>query len=540
MKTIIILLSLIFTAHSVKASAVKASDNFRQLDSYLKCFEQFGFPSTVLIAKGNNIVFENSYGVKPGSAFYIASISKLFTATAIYKLEQEGMLSVNDSLPAFFENVPDDKKGITVKQLLTHTSGLPGTSYDHVTENIFDKDEALTALLNTKLAYAPGTDEEYSGNGYTMLALIIDKVSGKTFEEYIRSSVFNPSGMNATGFSGDSLKWAEGEAADMKYGILYKGSPQYLKLDWAGKGAAGMITTAQDLFSFVKSGMPVYDFYWSDMKSASGDEMIYSSGDDDAIGHNALLIKYPEKDITVIILTNAGLISDVSVSTIIAVKVDEALNGRLITGDINNDKVPGLLSESLTGRYFTQMGDSAVISKTRFRTIVSGTGQELINSISGTNAAVYNDLSSQTEQIIAALKLNDSLEVSRLITNQKIAKQLFNLWKSLVKKYGEPNEIIVKGTSKVWWHPAAAAATWIEFKFEKDVRLYRLEWGTNGIIKQLGGSAIKNPITGVAGKTAKGENVILDLGNNTIFRIKKTDGGIKVAGEERIELIRAE
>jgi hypothetical protein len=535
MKAFIILLSLLFAIPSAKAS-----ENFKPLDTFLKCFEQFGFPGSVLIAKGNNIVFEKSYGVNPGSAFYIASVSKLFTAAAIYKLEQEGMLNVNDSLPAFFENVPDDKKSITVKQLLTHTSGLPGTSYEHVTENIFDKDEALTALLNTKLAYAPGTDEDYSGNGYTMLALIIEKVSGKTFEEYMRSSVFAPSGMSMTGFTGDSLKWAEGEAADMKYGILYKGSPQYLKLDWAGKGAAGMMTTARDLFSFVRSGMPVYDFYWSDMKSASGDEIIYSSGDDDAIGHNALLIKYPQKDITVIILTNAGLISGVSVSSIIAVKVDEALNGRLITGDLNNDKVPGMLSESLTGRYFTQMGDSAVISKTKFRTIVSGTGQELINSISGTNAAIYNDLNAQANFIISALKRNDSLEVFRLITNQKVAKQLFNLWKGLVKKFGAPGEITVKGTSKVWWHPGAAAATWVEFKFEKDARLYRLEWSNDGSLMRLGGSAIKNPLTGIAGKTAKGENVILDIGNNTIFRIKKSDDGIGVAGEEQMELMRAE
>lgn len=536
MKIIVILFFLLLSPFSLFSS-----ENYQALDSLLECFGKLGFPSAVIIAKGNEIQFNNSYGVKPGTAFYVASVSKLFTASAIYKLEYEGRVNINDSMPMFFENVPDDKKSITIKHLLTHQAGLQSTSYDHIVENIFNRDDAVKAIMESKLIFTPGTDEEYSSDGYSLLAIIIEKVTGKSFEEYMRSEVFSKAGMNATGFVGDSTLWNEADVADMRYGLSdFKGSPHFLKRDWSSKGGAGMITTAMDLLAFTGSGMNVYDFYWSNMKTASGDEIIYSQGDDDAIGHNAIVIKYPAKDITVIILTNSGLISEVSFSTILAVKTDEALNGKLVVGKLFNAGELSVLPDDITGKYYSQAGDSVQILNVPNRSLVSGKGQILINSIATNYSTIYNDINFKAEQIINALKVNDSLQILNLITDQKSAKQLLGLWKSLLKKYGAPPvSINISGTSKVWWYPAAWAATWVEFVFEKETKLYRMEWDINKELKQLGGSLIKTPLTCIAGITKNGKVNAFDLGNNEMFTMEKNGEGMMIEGEGEIKFFKS-
>jgi CubicO group peptidase (beta-lactamase class C family) len=134
----------------------------------------------------------------PQTVYRIASVSKQFIATGIMVLEQEGRLGLGDSVSNYLEGAPPAWSGITIRHLLTHTSGLvpeaPG----------FDpfKTQSDASLISTAyplpLRFAPGEKWEYSNTGYYVLAEVIRAVSGRPWPEYMRDKVFRPSGMNAT------------------------------------------------------------------------------------------------------------------------------------------------------------------------------------------------------------------------------------------------------------------------------------------------------------------------------------------------------
>lgn len=171
--------------------------------------EQKEFSGNVLVAFNGQVVFEKVYGFanredaipyNKATIFGIGSITKQFVATAILMLEEQGKLKVSDKLSSYFDNVPTDKKDITVHQLLTQSSGLTSLLPN---EHLYGKvsyEEFPERALATKLLFAPGTDYNYSNLGYSLLARIIERVSGKNWETYIHTEVLEPAGLNSTGY----------------------------------------------------------------------------------------------------------------------------------------------------------------------------------------------------------------------------------------------------------------------------------------------------------------------------------------------------
>ncbi len=171
----------------------------------------FNFNGNVLVAENGKIVLQKSYGyadydakrvLNDTSVFELASVSKQFTATTILLLKDKGKLKLTDSLRQFFPELP--YYNITINQMLTHTSGLPdyesamNEKWDH-SEIAFNKD-VIAFLANEKppVVFAPGTRWEYSNTAYALLASIVEKVSGQTFNDYLATHVFKPLGMNHT------------------------------------------------------------------------------------------------------------------------------------------------------------------------------------------------------------------------------------------------------------------------------------------------------------------------------------------------------
>ena len=115
------------------------------------------------------------------------SMTKQFTAAAILKLEMMGKLRVSDPISKFVGPVPDDKRAITLHHLLTHTAGLTeglGGDYEALSQR-----EMLDGALESELRSAPGTEYSYSNLGYSMLAAIIEQVSGRSYEEFLAESL---------------------------------------------------------------------------------------------------------------------------------------------------------------------------------------------------------------------------------------------------------------------------------------------------------------------------------------------------------------
>lgn len=167
--------------------------------------------AAILLLKGSDIIYERYLGqatlepntpVDENTFFCIASVSKQFSAVAIMKLAQEGKLSLDDPVSKYFPQFRADFfKRITLRHLLSHTSGIPDsrprTDHDYV---YYSTDVESYSYLDTitTLNFEPGTQYEYMNPTFQLMYTIIEKVSGKPFEEYMRTEIFDVAGMEKT------------------------------------------------------------------------------------------------------------------------------------------------------------------------------------------------------------------------------------------------------------------------------------------------------------------------------------------------------
>src|SRR5262245_13552914 len=194
------------------ASALVVGPLGAQLDAYFARLEAFGFSGAVLVEKEGEVVLSNGYGyadldrhiaVTPATAFEVASITKTFTASAIVKLAERGDLALSDSLGRFFAETPADKRGIRLAQLLSHSSGIRGPEEANgAVVGDITRQAWLARVFATPLAFPPGTDNEYSNSGFSVLAAVIEVVSREPYEEFVRHHLLEPAGMRQTTFRG--------------------------------------------------------------------------------------------------------------------------------------------------------------------------------------------------------------------------------------------------------------------------------------------------------------------------------------------------
>ena len=180
-------------------------------DSISNMMERGQIPGVVYAVSSNGqVVHAQAYGLADlelhvpmilESAVEIGSISKQFTATGIMLLVQEGKLGLDDPIELYIDILPERWHGITVRQLLTHTSGIP--DYEAIFgyesyRNIYTPREIIDIGNSQPPDFPPGTDYSYSNTGYFLLTMILERVSGEKFEEFLQARIFGPLGMTAT------------------------------------------------------------------------------------------------------------------------------------------------------------------------------------------------------------------------------------------------------------------------------------------------------------------------------------------------------
>jgi len=237
-----------------------------KLDSLLKRInKRHNFNGSVLVAKNGKILYNNQVGyadfrkkepLNESSIFQLASVSKQFTAAAIMLLYQRNQIKLSDTVNVYFPDFP--YKGVTIKNLLNHTAGLP--KYFWVAEHKWKKETAptntemmrLLASSNVQRFFKPGRNFDYSNTGYFVLASIVEKISGTSFSAFVKQNIFDPLEMN------NSFVYSY-EKNDIKnnqlYGYrLYKGW-RHLKINStvndAIVGDKNIYTTSEDLFKWV-------------------------------------------------------------------------------------------------------------------------------------------------------------------------------------------------------------------------------------------------------------------------------------------------
>lgn len=292
------------------------------------------------VLKDGAWLFSGGYGLaniehdvrnSPATVFHIASVSKQFTAFAIHLLARESKLSLDDDVRKYLPELHDFGKTITIRHLIHHTSGLrdqwnllalAGWRMDDV---ITEEDILKLVQRQRELNFSPGDEEMYSNTGYTLLAVIVKRVSGESFRQFTAKRIFEPLGMTNTRFQDEYGFVIKNRASS--YVPKPDGIYKYQALSYSNVGATSLHTTVEDLarwdanFYDVRVGDAAL---MADMhvkgRLNSGAEISYASalvhgeyrglrtvehGGGDA-GFRTELLRFPEQHWSAIVLCNAG------------------------------------------------------------------------------------------------------------------------------------------------------------------------------------------------------------------------------------------
>ena len=219
--------------------------------------------AAVAVIRQGKVVLEQGYGIanleygvpiRPETVFHVASVSKQFTAMAVVLLEADGRLSLDDDVHRYLPELPDYGHPITLRDLLQHTSGLRDqwmtlTMAGWNMQDVITQDQILRLLFRQKeLNFPPGTRYVYSNSGFTLLAEIVARVSGRPFPQFCAERIFTPLGMNHTHFHQDLTQLVPGRA----YSYASKGAGfAAAPLNYANVGATSLFTTADDLVKWL-------------------------------------------------------------------------------------------------------------------------------------------------------------------------------------------------------------------------------------------------------------------------------------------------
>lgn len=196
-------------------------------------------------------------GMRRDTIFGIGSIPIDFTQVGILMLAQQGKLSLDDPIAKYFDDVPKDKRSMTIEHLRTGRSGLQdfhGKPEDGNPDHAWiDRDEAVRRILGQELLFAPGEGRRHSHSAWGLLAAILEIVSGESYETFTTERIFKPLGMKDTGFYGQPLPEAR---MAVGYGMRQNGEinapPYWGKTSWLVMGSGGQVSTADDLLRFVR------------------------------------------------------------------------------------------------------------------------------------------------------------------------------------------------------------------------------------------------------------------------------------------------
>ncbi|NIG55706.1 serine hydrolase [Chitinophaga sp. Cy-1792] len=254
--------AILFLVVSLIVNSLKAQTDSEKLDEVMQAATNAHlFNGVALIARHDSILLFKGYGWRnyeqqiphdTNSVFQIGSTTKPFTATVILWLREQHLLDLSDKLSKYF---PSYRYGnqITIKNLLTHTSGIYNFTDQHYLANLADKPfhqrDFWKIVADKPLEFLPDTRFSYSNSNYMILGYIIEQVSGKSYEQMVREVIFEKAGMTHSGFDYRHLSSLYKSAG---YDTLDLKAPQRARLsDSSATYAAGaMYTTAADLYRF--------------------------------------------------------------------------------------------------------------------------------------------------------------------------------------------------------------------------------------------------------------------------------------------------
>lgn len=511
-RVLVIVLALANVAAAVSADVAEVvrTPLGEKLDAHMSRLEAYGFSGALLVAKGGEVILDKGYGFAdaggkvpftPDTAFDVGSITKQFTAAAILKLEMQGKLSVSDPISRWFEGVPEDKKGITLHHLLTHSAGLEdvfGGDYEEM-----PRDRLVKAVLASKLLWAPGTRYQYSNSGYSLLGAVVELASGKPYEEYLRENLWKPAGMTRTGYllqeKGPLARGVDGDGKDW-------GSP--VEKGWAPDGPwwnlranGGVLSTTGDLFKWHRAlegdailssaarrkmftphvpedeeGSSHYGYGWAIFETPRKTRLISHNGGNGIF--NADFRRYVDDGVVLIIGSNR--------QDFRSVPAVGPISRLIFNADYSAPpavaRVPPAAPARHAGTYALPSGGRIRVQVTQSPSGWPGVtlmpeGRDAFQALGGGAAAVVADVADRERRLLHAYEQSRKGELGPLselfkVPVAELAEMNRRTWSNLEAEHGPFQGFELLGTLQ----QGGRAVTWIEARFERGKALFENGW----------------------------------------------------------------
>ncbi|HEU4852054.1 MAG TPA: serine hydrolase [Telluria sp.] len=350
----------VLALHAPAALAQAPASLAQRIDAAIAPYYQAGEPgAAVIVTKGGKTVFRKAYGLAnlerrtPMNADMvqrIGSVTKQFTAAAILMLAEEGKLDLSDDIGKHLPGYPAGAQKITIEHLLTHTSGIPSYTRKH---DFQDKqhldasvDEMIATFKDEPLDFVPGTRWAYNNSGYYLLGAIIEKVSGKSYADFIHERILRPLGMKHTAYEGKDGRVAQASGYSPVKGKLAPSAPLSPSKVYA---AGALVSTVDDLarwdaaiasgkllkpaswkrvftpYTLADGSSTNYGYGWETGK-LQGLPMVAHGGNTN--GFSTYTMRVPDEKLYVAVLSNAeyGVVQpDVVASKAAAIAIDKPL-----------------------------------------------------------------------------------------------------------------------------------------------------------------------------------------------------------------------
>ncbi len=313
------------------AAPPSAHEITRKVDEYMNAAMRINrFGGAVLVARDGRPIVSRGYGMAnieldvpntPQTVFRLGSVTKQFTGMAIVLLQERGKLSVNDPVCKYLSECPRAWQPITIKNLLTHTAGIPNYTefpdFPKTAAGETTADELINRFKDKPLQFALGEKYAYSNSGYYLLGMIIERASGKTYADFLQENIFAPLGMKQTGYD-NPVRIIKNRAAG--YARTNDGFVNAAPISMSTAYAAGALySTVEDLllwdqalyteklvsrksldeaFTPFKSN---YGYGWSIGKRFERQVIAHGGG---IFGFSTYIARYPADRVTIVVLSN--------------------------------------------------------------------------------------------------------------------------------------------------------------------------------------------------------------------------------------------
>ncbi|NII28853.1 serine hydrolase [Pseudoflavitalea sp. X16] len=370
----------------------------KSLDSLIKSQFKAQEPGiVVLAARKGKVIYRKAFGsanleldvsLKPDMVFRIGSITKQFTAIGILQLAEQGKLQLSDSVQQYIKDFPSKGHTITIEHLLTHTSGIPDyMTIDHpdpyIERHDFTPAFIINHFKNAPLQFVPGTKYAYTNSGYTLLAYIIEKVSGQKYHDYMRKQVLEKAGLQHTEYANE-LTIIPGRVNGYTRDKGFYQNTYYQTLS-IGYGAGDLLGTVDDLYAWnnaLLAGKLVkketLEKAFTPYRLQDGKITNYGYGWNIGIMYGAPCIKHEGQVSGFISMESYFPVQDVFVAVLTNVKSGEDATSfsdqrfrlfgqipQIVLGNLmpKEAKVSDAVMDTYTGKYKTVLGQKTIMIK---------------------------------------------------------------------------------------------------------------------------------------------------------------------------------